>query len=81
MMYYVVEKIKPFLMVYSGVLALFAIIFVQCTKHGEKFITSDDEYPTLAAPLRALLATWNLGLGYMNYTFKTEMGCFMYFLA
>ena len=76
----VIMEIIPFVEVYFGVLVFFAILFTQCSKHGESF-TSGDDYPTLVAPLRALLATWNLGLGSMEYAFKTPIGAFMYFNA
>jgi len=81
MMALISVKIVPFLLVYLGGNFYFAVIFAQIDSLGESFITSDDDYPTLFPPMKAVIAIWNLGLGSMEYKFKTHFGAFVYFLA
>ena len=81
MMILVLKKIVAFLAVYIGVIFYFTVMFWQSQQHGENFISSGDDFSTIPPLLRGLMAVWNLGMGSMEYAFKTVIGCFLYFLA
>lgn len=71
----------PFLVVYLNVIFYFTAIFAQTEKHGEKIITSDDDFPGFPSFIKGALTTWNLGLGSMNYEFSTPVGVSVYFAS
>ena len=77
----VTKKIVPFLVVYLVVVFYFSVMFAQTDKYGESFISSAEDFKDFPPLIKGVLATWNLGLGSMDYTFSTGLGASVYFVG
>jgi len=75
----------PFLLVYLSGIIYFIAVFFQTDKLGETFTgvsEKDNDFTDMdIGPLRGFFAIWNLGLGSMEYKFKTYFGASTYVVA
>jgi len=78
MLLLITKELVPFLTVYVAGIVYFVVIF---TRTERDFITDKADFEFLSAPFRGFYAIWNLGMGSMEYSFKTYLGVNTYLIG